>query len=163
MKVQIDQVNVRQQERMRIGRGKKVPVFSVLVISLGLLLGNVLAQEAGDAAGEAVTSLPGVAQKEVLRRQALLRKVQGMVQDADVEYREKNYANALGLYVTAFQSLSQAPASASFREGVFQRYQTAAVKYARQLVKEGHFESAEKLLVQETPRTSLKRCKTPWQ
>ncbi|MCH9023337.1 MAG: type II and III secretion system protein, partial [Planctomycetes bacterium] len=95
-----------------------------------------------------MAGLPAVAQKEVLRRQAQVRKVQGLVQQADLEYRDKNYAKALGLYVTAFEGLGRSPASASLREGVFQRYQTAAVKYARQLIGEGHFSTAEKLLVQ---------------
>ena len=138
------------QKKKRIGHGKSVPGFTVycVVTLLFLGVGSVEAQEPGDAAGEAAIGLSGVAQKEVLRRQAQVRKTQDLVREADFEYRDKNYAKALGLYVTAFQGLGRSPASASLREGVFQRYQTAAVKYARQLAGEGHFESAEKLLVE---------------
>lgn len=89
-----------------------------------------------------------MAQKEVLQRQGRVRRAQDLVQEADFAYREKDFSKAIGLYVTAFQNLDPSPASASLREGVFQRYQAAVVKYARQLVDEGHFEEAEKVLVQ---------------
>ena len=122
-------------------------VFWGLVVMLMAGGGKAMAQGAGDAGGGPI-GLPGVAEKEVIRRQARVRQAQELIRKADFEYRDKNYSEALSLYVKAFQGLDQSPASASLREGVFQRYQTAVVKYARQLIEEGHIDAAEKLLVQ---------------
>ncbi|MFK5923482.1 MAG: type II and III secretion system protein [Verrucomicrobiota bacterium] len=131
--------------------GAVLPFFCLAVISL-LSLPYELVQaeggEAGGGAGGANGGLPAVAQKEVLKRQARVRNSQSLIQEADRAYRDKDYAKALPLYVQAFQGLDQSPASASLREGVFQRYQTTVVKYARQLVDEGHFDAAEKMLSQ---------------
>ncbi|NOY00345.1 MAG: type II and III secretion system protein [Verrucomicrobia bacterium] len=138
---------VRRQQGKPVGHGI---VVAVLLGFVGLLIvgdGNVMA-EGGGAEGASSSGLPGVAQKEVIRRQSRVRQAQELIRQADFEYREKNYKEALSLYVSAFQGLDQSPASASLRLGVFQRYQTAVVKYARQLIDEGHFADAERLLVQ---------------
>ena len=136
-------IAVQQQEK-RASHGIMATLFCCLVVLL--LAGSVKAE--GGGAGGANGGLPGVAQKEVLRRQARVRQAQQLVQKADFEYSEKNYAEALELYVKAYQGLDQSPASESLREAVFQRYQTAVVKYARQLIDEGQLKSAENLLVQ---------------
>ncbi len=148
----MDRVISRRARQKQMENGTGFPFFCLVVVSLSLpfFTGNLRAEGGGAGSGSAdsVGGLPGVAQKEVLRRQERVRQAQSLVQAADREYREKNYAKALSLYVSAFDGLDQSPASASLREGVFQRYQTAVVKYARQLVDEGHFEAAEKVLVQ---------------
>lgn len=131
--------------------GARIPFFCLAVtLLLPFLIEEARAESEPAASGnaEGIGGVPGVAQKEVLRRQARVRTAQSLIQEADVEYREKNYAKAVSMYVTAFQGLDRSPASASLREGVFQRYQTAVVKYGRQLVAEGRFEDAEKLLSQ---------------
>ncbi|MCF6312459.1 MAG: type II and III secretion system protein [Verrucomicrobiales bacterium] len=127
--------------------GTKVPFFCLAVLFL-LATARLDVRAEGGAGGAVSGGVPGVAQKEVLKRQARVRQAQDLVQQADREYAEKNYREAVNLYVKAFQSLDTAPASASLREGVFQRYQTAVVKYARQLIDEGRLDAAEKLLSQ---------------
>ncbi len=139
---------VDKQKEMK--SGAVVPFFCLAVISLLFLPREEVWAEGGEAGGAAGANggLPAVAQKEVLKRQARVRNSQSLIQEADRAYRDKDYAKALPLYVQAFQGLDQSPASASLREGVFQRYQTTVVKYARQLVDEGHFDAAEKMLSQ---------------
>lgn len=143
MKTQIDSVMPRWRKD-----GTGFLFCFAAAASLWIFGAGDVCGEGGGAGGADAGGLSGVAQKEVLQRQARVRRAQDLVQEADFEYREKNYSKAIGLYVTAFQNLDSSPASASLREGVFQRYQAAVVKYARQLVDEGHFEEAEKVLVQ---------------
>ncbi len=138
---------VRRQREKQADHGIMGAVFLGFA-SLLFAGGGELRAEGGGAGGASSTGLPGVAQKEVIRRQTRVRQAQELIRKADFEYREKNYREALSLYVSAFQSLDLSPASASLREGAFQRYQIAVVKYARQLIDEGHIADAERLLVQ---------------
>lgn len=115
-----------------------------LLVCIGGTIGAATAQDDGKGAED--MGPVGIAQREALRRQQVIKSAQDLFTAAEFDRQEGNYAEAIEKYRTAFHSLPAVPAARELREAVFDRYQRAAVEYARQLIEQAEWQKAEETL-----------------
>ena len=98
---------------------------------------------AGTAPSSAPSSVQGVAEREIVRRQdAMLRAHESMVA-GDVAMRQKDYDMAVEQYRAAVNFLPECPSTHKLRSEAVDGFCEASVQLAKQRIAEGRFADAE--------------------
>jgi general secretion pathway protein D len=87
-----------------------------------------------------------IAEREVQRRQALVRNAQNQLIEADTFYKAGKYQEAVTLYSATYQSLPNAAMAATARDQARSGLATASCALARQLMNEARYAEAAQVL-----------------
>ncbi len=85
---------------------------------------------------------------EIARRQAQMIEAEKMIAEGDELLIEENYKEALSKFAQAYNGMNPSPSSDSVRNRARQKYVTASVLRAKELIDEAEFVAAEELLDQ---------------
>ena len=85
---------------------------------------------------------------EIARRQAQMIEAEKIIAEGDELLTEGNYKEALSKFAQAYNGMNPSPASDSVRNRARQKYVSASVLHAKELIEEAEFVAAEELLDQ---------------
>lgn len=125
-----------------------------MVVSMMLPWCFVSAQQPQPAApadgdGQGVyESVAGLATGEVMRRQEMVRNAQQLIQAGAIAQADGRYGEAMDNFQAAFESLPESTSVTSIRRAAFQRYQSAAVQYAQEMIDQAQWPEARRALTE---------------
>jgi len=114
----------------------------IVVVSLCLAGKHFLSAEDSDA----ISSVPGIAVREVQRRQNLVQSAQTLFTAGSRALADKSYGEAMDNFKAAFEAVPPVAAVADQRTVFFKRYQTSALLFANLKIDEARWEEAISVL-----------------
>ena len=120
---------------MRRHSSKEIPFHCVAAVVPFLMAGALTAQDSGDG--------PGLANKELERRLALVQEGQMLLSKGDEAYKAGKFKEASEAFAGARSAFPDAAATAELREAATRRFVLASVEYGRELSRQGDVAGAK--------------------
>lgn len=125
-----------ESTRLAITRALTRALFAcVLFVSMG---GADLS-----GADPASGGVPGIASREVIRRQQQVDAAQSLFTTGSKAFSDRSYGEAMDYFKAAFETTPDVPATAEMRRAFFKRYQSASLAFAEVLIDEAKWGEAE--------------------
>ncbi|MEO0414456.1 MAG: hypothetical protein AAF226_05835, partial [Verrucomicrobiota bacterium] len=91
-------------------------------------------------------NLADIAAREAAKRQAIVQNAQTLIASGSRALADRSYGEAMDYFRAAFESLPEGDAIVQTRRAAFQRYQTASLQYAQQMIDQARWDQAKQTL-----------------
>jgi len=135
-------VNVKSSSDCNPTRRGNDRLFLPCLVVTAWLVAALPADSRGDG-NETPGGVAGVASREVIKKQGQIEAAQQLFTAGSAALAEKSYGEAMDYFKAAFEATPDVPASSEMRDVFFQRYQSASIAYAEQMIEQAEWAEAE--------------------